>query len=69
VQENIKMLLLDELLAAMDTKETSLIKSLSKKANISIIVIDHNYTSLRNLRSHQRDTAWSAQRFDHYDRA
>ena len=49
-QENIKILLLDEPLAAMGAKETSLIigliKSLSKKANISIIVIDHNYTHL-----------------------
>ncbi len=49
-QENIKILLLDEPLAAMGAKETSLIinliKSLSKKTNISIIVIDHNYTHL-----------------------
>jgi simple sugar transport system ATP-binding protein len=49
-QQNIKILLLDEPLAAMGAKETSLIigliKSLSKKANISIIVIDHNYTHL-----------------------
>jgi simple sugar transport system ATP-binding protein len=49
-QENIKILLLDEPLAAMGAKETSLIigliKSLSKKSNISIIVIDHNYTHL-----------------------
>jgi simple sugar transport system ATP-binding protein len=49
-QKNIKILLLDEPLAAMGAKETSLIigliKSLSKKANISIIVIDHNYTHL-----------------------
>jgi ABC-type sugar transport system ATPase subunit len=49
-QENIKILLLDEPLAAMGAKEKSLIigliKSLSKKANISIIVIDHNYTHL-----------------------
>ena len=49
-QENIKILLLDEPLAAMGAKERSLIirliKSLSKKANISIIVIDHNYTHL-----------------------
>jgi simple sugar transport system ATP-binding protein len=49
-QENIKILLLDEPLAAMGAKETSLIvgliNSLAKKANISIIVIDHNYTHL-----------------------
>ena len=49
-RENIKVLLLDEPLAAMGAKETSLIigliNSLSKKANISIIVIDHNYTHL-----------------------
>jgi simple sugar transport system ATP-binding protein len=49
-QQNIKILLLDEPLAAMGAKETSLIigliKSLSRKANISIIVIDHNYTHL-----------------------
>jgi simple sugar transport system ATP-binding protein len=49
-QENIKILLLDEPLAAMGAKETSLIigliKSLSKKSKISIIVIDHNYTHL-----------------------
>ncbi|MBV8969225.1 MAG: sugar ABC transporter ATP-binding protein [Verrucomicrobia bacterium] len=49
-QKNIKILLLDEPLAAMGAKETSLvigmIKSLTKKANISIIVIDHNYTHL-----------------------
>jgi simple sugar transport system ATP-binding protein len=49
-QPNIKILLLDEPLSAMGAKETSLIigliKSLSKKANMSIIVIDHNYTHL-----------------------
>jgi simple sugar transport system ATP-binding protein len=49
-QKDIKILLLDEPLAAMGAKETSLvigmIKSLTKKANISIIVIDHNYTHL-----------------------
>jgi ABC-type sugar transport system ATPase subunit len=49
-QENIKVLLLDEPLAAMGAKETALIirliSSLAKKANISIIVIDHNYTHL-----------------------
>jgi simple sugar transport system ATP-binding protein len=49
-QQNIKILLLDEPLSAMGAKETSLIigliKSLSKKANMSIIVIDHNYTHL-----------------------
>ena len=41
---------MSRLLAAMGAKETSLIieliKSLSKKSNISIIVIDHNYTHL-----------------------
>ncbi|MBV8813741.1 MAG: sugar ABC transporter ATP-binding protein [Verrucomicrobia bacterium] len=49
-QQHIKILLLDEPLAAMGAKETSLIirliKSLSRKANIAIIVIDHNYTHL-----------------------
>ena len=49
-QENIKILMLDEPLAAMGAKETSLIieliKGLSRQSDISIIVIDHNYTHL-----------------------
>jgi simple sugar transport system ATP-binding protein len=45
-QQNIKILLLEGPQAAMGAKERSLIKSLSKKSNISIIVIDHNYTHL-----------------------
>ena len=49
-QEHIKILLLDEPLAAMGAKEASLIieliKGLSRKTDISIIVIDHNYTHL-----------------------
>jgi ABC-type sugar transport system ATPase subunit len=49
-QQGIKILLLDEPLAAMGAKETSLIiklvKSLCKQTDISVIVIDHNYTHL-----------------------
>ncbi|MGA3215941.1 MAG: ATP-binding cassette domain-containing protein [Acidimicrobiales bacterium] len=49
-QKGIKILLLDEPLAAMGAKETSLIiklvKSLCKQTDISVIVIDHNYTHL-----------------------
>ncbi|MGD0714102.1 MAG: ATP-binding cassette domain-containing protein [Gaiellaceae bacterium] len=49
-QENIKILMLDEPLAAMGAKETALIieliKGLSRQGDISIIVIDHNYTHL-----------------------
>jgi ABC-type sugar transport system ATPase subunit len=49
-QKNIKILLLDEPLAAMGAKETSLIiqliKGLCHQTDISVIVIDHNYTHL-----------------------
>jgi simple sugar transport system ATP-binding protein len=49
-QEHMKILLLDEPLAAMGAKETSLIielvKGLCRKTDISVIVIDHNYAHL-----------------------
>ena len=49
-QKNMKILLLDEPLAAMGAKETSLIieliKNLCRQTDISVIVIDHNYTHL-----------------------
>jgi simple sugar transport system ATP-binding protein len=49
-QKNIKILLLDEPLAAMGAKETALIiqliKGLRRSSDISVIVIDHNYTNL-----------------------
>ena len=49
-QKNIRILLLDEPLAAMGAKETSLIiqliKGLCHQTDISVIVIDHNYTHL-----------------------
>jgi ABC-type sugar transport system ATPase subunit len=49
-QKNMKILLLDEPLAAMGAKETSLIiqliKGLCRQTDISVIVIDHNYTHL-----------------------
>ncbi len=49
-QKDIKILLLDEPLAAMGAKETSLIiqliKGLCHQTDISVIVIDHNYTHL-----------------------
>jgi ABC-type sugar transport system ATPase subunit len=49
-QKDIKILLLDEPLAAMGAKETSLIiqlvKALCRQTDISVIVIDHNYTHL-----------------------
>ncbi|MGO9582315.1 MAG: ATP-binding cassette domain-containing protein [Acidimicrobiales bacterium] len=49
-EKGIKILLLDEPLAAMGAKETSLIiqlvKSLCRQTDISVIVIDHNYTHL-----------------------
>jgi len=49
-QKNIKILLLDEPLAAMGAKETALIiqliKGLRRNTAISVIVIDHNYTNL-----------------------
>jgi simple sugar transport system ATP-binding protein len=49
-QKNIKILLLDEPLAAMGAKETALIirlvKGLCRNTDISVIVIDHNYGHL-----------------------
>jgi simple sugar transport system ATP-binding protein len=52
-QKNIKILLLDEPLAAMGAKETALIiqliKGLRRNTNISVIVIDHNYTNLFDI--------------------
>jgi simple sugar transport system ATP-binding protein len=49
-QKDIKILLLDEPLAAMGAKETALIiqliKGLRRNTDISVIVIDHNYTNL-----------------------
>ncbi len=49
-EKGIKILLLDEPLAAMGAKETSLIiqlvKSLCRQTDISVVVIDHNYTHL-----------------------
>jgi simple sugar transport system ATP-binding protein len=51
--ENIKILMLDEPLAAMGAKETSLIidmiRGLIRSTNVSVIVIDHNYTHLFEL--------------------
>jgi simple sugar transport system ATP-binding protein len=52
-QKDIKILLLDEPLAAMGAKETSLIinliKGLCRNTGISVIVIDHNYTHLFDI--------------------
>jgi ABC-type sugar transport system ATPase subunit len=52
-QENIKILILDEPLAAMGAKESyliiKLIKTLHVQRNISVIVIAHNYTHLFEL--------------------
>jgi simple sugar transport system ATP-binding protein len=52
-QKDIKVLLLDEPLAAMGAKETALIinliKRLCRDTGISVIVIDHNYTHLYDL--------------------
>jgi simple sugar transport system ATP-binding protein len=52
-QKDIKVLLLDEPLAAMGAKETALIisviKGLCRDTGISVIVIDHNYTHLFEL--------------------
>jgi len=52
-QKDIKVLLLDEPLAAMGAKETALIinliKGLTRDTGISVIVIDHNYTHLFDL--------------------
>jgi len=52
-QRDIKILLLDEPLAAMGAKETALIiqviKGLCRNTDISVIVIDHNYAHLFDL--------------------
>jgi ABC-type sugar transport system ATPase subunit len=52
-QKDIKILLLDEPLAAMGAKETALIinliKGLTRDTGISVIVIDHNYAHLFDL--------------------
>jgi len=52
-RQNARILLLDEPLAAMGARESALIveliRSLSKERNVSIIVIDHNYTHLFEL--------------------
>jgi simple sugar transport system ATP-binding protein len=52
-QKNIKILLLDEPLAAMGAKETALIiqviKGLCRSTDISVIVIDHNYAHLFDI--------------------
>ncbi len=52
-QKDIKILLLDEPLAAMGAKETALIinliKGLCRNTGISVIVIDHNYTHLFDI--------------------
>ena len=52
-QKDIKILLLDEPLAAMGAKETALIinliKGLCRDTGISVIVIDHNYAHLFDL--------------------
>jgi ABC-type sugar transport system ATPase subunit len=52
-QQDIKILLLDEPLAAMGAKETALIiqviKGLCRNTDISVIVIDHNYAHLFDI--------------------
>jgi ABC-type sugar transport system ATPase subunit len=52
-RQNAKILLLDEPLAAMGAKESmliiDLIKDLSRKRGVSMLVIDHNYTHLFEL--------------------
>jgi ABC-type sugar transport system ATPase subunit len=52
-QRDIKILLLDEPLAAMGAKETALIiqviKGLCRNTDISVIVIDHNYAHLFDI--------------------
>lgn len=52
-RQNARILLLDEPLAAMGARESALIvdliRSLSRERNISMIVIDHNYTHLFEL--------------------
>lgn len=52
-RQNAKILLLDEPLAAMGARESALIvdlvKDLSRRRGVSMIVIDHNYTHLFEL--------------------
>lgn len=52
-QEAVKILLLDEPLAAMGAKETSLIielvRNLARTRGVSMLVIDHNYTHIFEL--------------------
>lgn len=52
-REDVKILLLDEPLAAMGAKEAKLIidlvKSLARNRGVSMIVIDHNYTHIFEL--------------------
>ena len=52
-QDSIKILILDEPLAAMGAKESSviieLVKNLVRLREISIIIVDHNYTHLFEL--------------------
>jgi ABC-type sugar transport system ATPase subunit len=52
-REDIKVLILDEPLAAMGAKESSLIislvRDLARQRSISVIVIDHNYGHLFEL--------------------
>jgi ABC-type sugar transport system ATPase subunit len=52
-QQNVRILLLDEPLAAMGAKETALIiqviKGLCRSTDISVIVIDHNYAHLFDI--------------------
>jgi len=52
-QQDIRILLLDEPLAAMGAKETALIiqviKGLCRNSDISVIVIDHNYAHLFDI--------------------
>jgi ABC-type sugar transport system ATPase subunit len=52
-EKDIKILLLDEPLAAMGAKETaliiSLIKGLCRSTGISVIIIDHNYAHLFDI--------------------
>ncbi len=52
-QKDIKILLLDEPLAAMGAKETALIinliKGLCRSTGISVIIIDHNYAHLFDI--------------------
>lgn len=52
-QENVKILLLDEPLAAMGAKEAAtiieLVQNLARNRGVSMLVIDHNYTHIFEL--------------------